>query len=790
MSSFTSKNIRDLYEAYNSVYIDETELFLNDLLDTVTESVNELVNEGYDLSDYSWDEIYESFLENVLEPELEEVESFITQLNESTEELTEEQIENLLQERLGGLLSGLGNLLKGRQAAQTATQTLTRAPKPSIIQAPPVKPGAPATPAAPSSNPLYAPGVSSGRPTRPSVTPPPGADKGTFARFGDFLSSLTAKGKRQAPATPSPATPSLATPPPTPPKPPTGTPKPPGYQPTNLRGIDLRPALSAVRSTTGKLKAATYDKLPKNVRRFIKGATVATLASPLVGVAGRDIIRATTGGPSVTQTAAARAQQAYGVGEIGLGKLQGIVDPVGGQETVQSGQANVRAGSQSIADVKKKERERNRQGTTSQRDPLTGLPIYQHYEVDLNGKESINEVLVQGKDGKWYDAEFDKNGKKISQIEVTPKPEAIDRYNRLRQQNQAKAKPVPPPDPQNKPKPPKPEPRNRLDDPIAGKGPKGNEVGSKPKPDSSTSPADPAPAPPRQPAPQPARQESPVAKYMTAAAAARKSGDPAEMAKVRDMGMEIWRKSNPKLAAAADERERIRGTAQSDNPLLDKMGLRSGMRAGSPTVQSPTLEKDLGNLAPNYTRLTQNPNAGISPTPKPTTTYGGATGVKPVPGGTSVAGAVKPVSGAPSQDAKVSVAPASSETNKVGDALSANRLPKEKDKPVKKEAYDIVLDYLFSEGHVDTLSEAHYVMMQMDAEHIQSIIEGGFPGTPSTPRAGDAGTSGLKMIQTGGTTGYMNKHSGGNVLPKGTVNSIMKGDLMVKTKNNTNSNLA
>jgi len=127
------------------------------------------------------------------------------------------------------------------------------------------------------------------------------------------------------------------------------------------------------------------------------------------------------------------------------------------------------------------------------------------------------------------------------------------------------------------------------------------------------------------------------------------------------------------------------------------------------------------------------------------------------------------------------------EMKKVGDALSANPLPK---KPVKKEAYDIVLDYLFSEGHVESISEAHYVMMQMDAKYIQSIIEGGFPGTPSTPRAGDAGTSGLKMIQTGGTTGYMNKHSGGNVLPKGTVNSIMKGDLMVKTKNNTNSNLA
>ena len=38
------------------------------------------------------------------------------------------------------------------------------------------------------------------------------------------------------------------------------------------------------------------------------------------------------------------------------------------------------------------------------------------------------------------------------------------------------------------------------------------------------------------------------------------------------------------------------------------------------------------------------------------------------------------------------------------------------------EAYDIVLDYLLSEGHADTVEEAHYVMMQMDAKHIQSII--------------------------------------------------------------------
>ena len=42
---------------------------------------------------------------------------------------------------------------------------------------------------------------------------------------------------------------------------------------------------------------------------------------------------------------------------------------------------------------------------------------------------------------------------------------------------------------------------------------------------------------------------------------------------------------------------------------------------------------------------------------------------------------------------------------------------------MKREAYDVVLDYLLSEGHAETVEEAHYVMMQMDAEHIQNIIE-------------------------------------------------------------------
>ena len=46
------------------------------------------------------------------------------------------------------------------------------------------------------------------------------------------------------------------------------------------------------------------------------------------------------------------------------------------------------------------------------------------------------------------------------------------------------------------------------------------------------------------------------------------------------------------------------------------------------------------------------------------------------------------------------------------------------------EPYDILLDYVLTEGHADTVEEAHYVMMQMDEGTIKTIVEvlGGRPG--------------------------------------------------------------
>lgn len=124
-------------------------------------------------------------------------------------------------------------------------------------------------------------------------------------------------------------------------------------------------------------------------------------------------------------------------------------------------------------------------------------------------------------------------------------------------------------------------------------------------------------------------------------------------------GKSTWALANPKLAAAAAERARTRGTSSTTNP------------------QMADLKSKLPSAKPAET-------AKPAPTPTPST----------------------PVS--------VNKSP---EMNKAADSLSKSPLK------VKKEAYEIVLEYLFSNGHVDTISEALYVITEMDAEYIRNIIE-------------------------------------------------------------------
>ena len=60
------------------------------------------------------------------------------------------------------------------------------------------------------------------------------------------------------------------------------------------------------------------------------------------------------------------------------------------------------------------------------------------------------------------------------------------------------------------------------------------------------------------------------------------------------------------------------------------------------------------------------------------------------------------------------------------------------------EPYDLVLDYVLSEGHADNIEEAHYVMMQLDEETIKEFIKkaaligtGGYLAYKGLKTAGD-----------------------------------------------------
>ena len=686
MSSFTSKTVRDLYEAYDAVYINEEEIFLNQLLGEVAETINGLVDEGWDFSEYSWEEIYESFIDNVLVAEIDEINSFFVSLNE--EVLSEEEIDNFMQENL--LMRGLARLLPGAKGVQQATTTATRATRPSIIQAAPVKPGVPAAPK-PSLQTALGPGV---RPVKPSKPlPPPGSGPGSFERFGNWLSSLTAKGRAKPPASTPPSTP----PPSTPPRTPSGQQ---GWPSVGVRKKAAEVA-KGISDTYSKVKTAlTPGPKTKAALKYgvLPAATIGLTAAPFVSTANL-----LSGRPSGLQQLSGVAQGATGhimQGTAGvLGKL-GSPDAPGMYEL---GKTLRQAGADTQAKVEAKRKSQQgtgRTGTTGQVDPTTGKPVYNSYE--MKGEESLQEVLAYDKkNDRWYN--IDPSGKKT---EVTPTQTAIDRYNRLKSQA-----PAPAAQPPRRQPAPASQPPRRQPAPAAAK-PEDKKPGestveyhrrlrgllppASPRQAPPSAPALPAAGAPtsgRQtaPAPEPGRstapapQASPVAAYMKAAAAARKSGDPAEMAKVRDMGMEIWKTTyKDTLAKKVNPDGTQKGTGQS---IMAKQAAE--LRALRPAPQAPVNQSSVQPVAPQ-------------PVARPVKTDTAAQRVQ---------SAQKPI---PSSVKPIDTSKLSKPTGRTQSMVAAS---------YEYEPYDLVLEYLLSEGHADTVEEAHYVMMQMSAEHIQDIVE-------------------------------------------------------------------
>lgn len=273
-------------------------------------------------------------------------------------------------------------------------------------------------------------------------------------------------------------------------------------------------------------------------------------------------------------------------------------------------------------------------GTSVKRDPR-GAVIVNHLEIEdasLVTEAPAQVAPIKGTGGRgWY--QKNKQGKYVPITDPELAKQAAARWKaeqakqkQTQAQTQAQTQTQPQPPRQQEPKPQKP-------------------AAAKPKP----APESPA-----------------VREYMKAAAAARKSGDATQMAKVRDTGLDIWRKKYANtLAKNVTPAGTQRGTGQS---VMAKQA--DELRALRPA-------------APQSTTSTPEPQAQSK-------LSGGAY--------------------SPAATARMS--------QRTKNVLGVNE---------QYDAFDLVLEYLLSQGHVDTLEEALYVMMEMSSETVQEIVEGIMP---------------------------------------------------------------
>jgi hypothetical protein len=150
--------------------------------------------------------------------------------------------------------------------------------------------------------------------------------------------------------------------------------------------------------------------------------------------------------------------------------------------------------------------------------------------------------------------------------------------------------------------------------------------------------------------------------------------------------MDQWAKANPKLAAAKAERDRTRGTSATTNPLMKDT--KANLPAPAPKSAPPS------STLKSATDAASKPSAF---TPKTTAVASSTTDKGAVPATNAIAAAPKPKPMVPT------------------------RMPLAQS--FEYDAYDLVLEYLLSQGHAETVAEAQYLMTEMDAEMIGDIVE-------------------------------------------------------------------
>ena len=272
---------------------------------------------------------------------------------------------------------------------------------------------------------------------------------------------------------------------------------------------------------------------------------------------------------------------------------------------------------------------------------------------------------------------------------------------------------------------------SRLDSPIAGKGPRGNEVGS------NLSPFKPATTP--RTAPGGAGAGSPPnARSMPARPVLSKQGGVEGTGTGANFKAGAWSSADksrysaqaakaPSTSVANAERTRIRGTNQTDNPNPLMKDFKSSLPAPT-SSQSPAVAK----LGAGNQSLTTNPSVPKPAAPAATPGVGQRAAAMPSMGSSQYKATTPSaaIAAAPSSSpaASGSVVPA---TNAIA-AAPKPITPNPSGAPMRKEplwnsyeydAYDLVLEYLLDDGHAATIAEAEYIMTELDSEVINQIVE-------------------------------------------------------------------
>jgi hypothetical protein len=221
-----------------------------------------------------------------------------------------------------------------------------------------------------------------------------------------------------------------------------------------------------------------------------------------------------------------------------------------------------------------------------------------------------------------------------------------------------------------------------------------------------------------------------------------------------ESNMAIWAKANPKLAAAKAERDRTRGTSATTNPLMKDM--KSGLPAPKPSPTAAKVSPTAAKVSPTAAKVSPTA-AKVSPTAapaKPPTAKPPMTAFQAAGGNAKLAQLNKgksPRAGratastierqgqdnlykAGGGDAAIAKGPTTTRNVRGGgtqkvptltrqDIINKGTVAANLKQSFEYDAYDLVLEYLLSQGHAETVAEAQYLMTEMDAEMIGDIVE-------------------------------------------------------------------